>query len=274
MPGLKKMNFGDRVQSAQIEKYKGVEGVRDVIAVLSKKEIFAAQFHYVQGLGPFYCFEGSCCVRHRLPQVKTIVPIVKYAVRDQHRLDRGLPISVQYLSLSKSTYDEFIVKDEIHGGISKHDLLVQCSDANFQKLSFEVIPGTPQWKVDPEIKTVVMREFDRYMNLIEMSIARMFTPEQYEAEYAKIANDRPMTASGSRTSVAVPDTYGGSQQTYLPVSGQVNGLEDEDLSDLMDGDVTPPAAAAAKDAVIDVTSTPVVPQTGVESSLDVGDLDD
>lgn len=77
--GLTAIKFGDTFSPIAVERLRSVEGIPDIIGILSRdKGVFAAKTHFDPSMGSFYCFEGSCCQDHGLPTVKYIMPVVHY----------------------------------------------------------------------------------------------------------------------------------------------------------------------------------------------------
>lgn len=174
--GLQQVKLGDTVKSVAIERYKGVEKVIDVVSILSRN-IAAAAIHYHQNTSFFYCFKGACCAELGLPNIRYIVPIVRYTVT-KFPLEYGLPVSLAYMALGKDTYEADIkVKDQITGDVTKIDLSINCTDAGYQKLKIDQM-GASKWRSDEAMKKVVQELYREYVALIELSVARNLTPER------------------------------------------------------------------------------------------------
>lgn len=262
---LMNIKWGTTVSPVAVDRFRGKEGIPNVIAILNKdEELKAAKTHYVDGLRHFYCFEGECCENHGTPSVAYIVPIVEYQVLQYpgpgKRLDYGMPVQVKYLKMGKGTYNEFQMKDSLKG-ITNHDLFVTCVRQDMQELNFEFLDGLPKWRQDGDIQRVIAREWPRYQKLLEISVARELTPERYRMEYASLMSKSGGTAP-NRPSAPPPTfpekQYGFPGQASLgydapvspsPVDQYLPQDEPFDLSKLMGGPVEPPKAS---EDVVDV----------------------
>jgi hypothetical protein len=178
---MKALKFGDKAKPVAIEKFQGVPGINDVIAVISESQgIFAPITHYMPGIGSFHCFEGKCCEMDTRPSLRYVLPVVHYKITDYSKLERGLPVELKYLSLGKKAYEHLITIAAINGGIDKVDLVVSTDTDRYKTMSFTPCQGKPVWRTTPQIVEVVRKEFGRYMALIEQSIGRTFTKETFE----------------------------------------------------------------------------------------------
>jgi len=229
MSMLEEVDLGTKVVPAAIQKYRGALGVRDVISVVSRK-IQVAKAHYQDGVGYFHCFRGSCCENLGFAKIRYILPIVHYTGDNKKY---GMPVYLKFLFLAKEAYEEeFLVMDELREDITKLDILVTCSDEQFQKLNFKEV-GPAVWRNSNEIKQVLVNEQPSYKKLITMSVARILDEQTYQNIIMGVENQPvqvtpPATAvpvASQITNVAPPPAQqiaGGTVQA--PVTGPVDDI--------------------------------------------------
>lgn len=163
--------LGEKLKSVAIERYKAVEGMVDVISVVSRA-IASTNAHYAPGIGFFYCWRGACCEQLGLPQQRYILPIVQYTVESLKNRKYGVPVMMYYLPLSQAQYNTKILTiEDIQQDITTVDLAVTCSDAGYQKNDFQVV-GAAMWRKDKVIAENLKELWKDYKSLIEMSCAR------------------------------------------------------------------------------------------------------
>lgn len=192
---FQQIELGTTLKPIAIERYKASENHQDVIAVVSRK-IGGVQMHYREGIGFFYCFGGQCCEDLGLAQVRYILPVLVYSgLRDIRRRDYGLPVTMKYMALGRDAYEsQILTKEQINSNLHGQDLLVTCTDEQYQKLTFDVV-GPNKWRGDELIKKEVQTLWAEYQRLIGMSVARKLTPEKYrelceKSDEAKGKKDR------------------------------------------------------------------------------------
>lgn len=196
--GLVKIKLGEKVVPVKIERFRGSKGKTEVICLLSS-DITAANTHYVDGIGHFHCFQGSCCQDNGLPNTRYILPIVRYTITNPQSMEYGAPVMVEYLPLGKESYEaDFLVKHAIKArsgrSVSEFDIMVSCTDEAYQKLKFEFLDDR-QWPKVPAVAEVVKACWRKYQSLIEMSIGRVLD----ETSYAKALERASQYAKTPRT---------------------------------------------------------------------------
>ena len=123
-----------------------------------------------------------------MPATKYIVPVVHYTrtSRDSY----GLPVSVKYLTLGREMYEsglmtkQQILEDQGHGkNLNDVDLMVTCTDEQYQRLTVDVLNQSARWRDDKAIHAEVQKQYREYVSLIGLSVAREITAEQFLAQY-------------------------------------------------------------------------------------------
>lgn len=280
---LTKINFGDKVKSAAIDRFRPTKGVATVIAIISKSRgCYALHQHYAEGLGWFQCFGGRCCRDFDLPETRYVFPVVVYTIKDYETLERGLPVVVQFLSLSKGQYDELLTKDKVNGNITAHDLYVTCDEnKKYATPKFEVMAhAKPFWRTNKAVEAAVLKEFAHYENAIEQSIAREFANEQ---EYLTALERARQKVAQQGVTAPVPPPVGASGQPMPPAltqqsAGYLPQDDGGDLSDLVNSDILAESEAPGDPGVVEadfnVVGTSVEEGTGEAPADDDGDIAD
>lgn len=260
---FQQIELGAKVKSVAIERFKAVENVTDVIAVISRK-IAATNCHYAPQTGYFYCFKGECCRDLGLPSQRYILPVVRYTLENLKLRKYGLPVTLHYWALAKAGYEqEIAMKEEIHGDITHVDMAVSCEDANFQKNKYEVV-GPAAWRANKEIYEVVKELFAEYQNLIEMSCARTLTPETFLKLMLEEAPDR-VPDHNSRGSAGKTGRRPLSLHGSTPPASRI---ENTPARELLDPPNSPPATV--KPAAQPTAPAPSAPGTGVPTPEEKG----
>lgn len=176
--GLIPVKLGQVVKPVGVERYKGVTNGKDVCCILSR-DIAVSNQHYHPEMGYFYCWSGVCCEKLGRPQQRMVLPLLQYTVT-KWPMEYGAPFVIKYWLLGKDLYENDVkVKDELSGGkITGMDLTITCTDEKYQKVKVETM-GPARWRTKPEWADAVKKQFTDYGSLVEMSVARNLTPEQF-----------------------------------------------------------------------------------------------
>lgn len=146
--------LGDVVSPFAIDKLTMATGQKLLGGILSKK-IRIVKIHFRKGMGYLHCFEGECCEVIGIPGVRYVFPFIVYP----SDLEGGLlkPVNelviddlvLKSLVLGKEAYENIITKDKLQANmgsdITKVDLLVSCTDSEYQKKQFD-IAGNAIWR--------------------------------------------------------------------------------------------------------------------------------
>jgi len=161
-----------------IERYKASEGKVDRASVISDV-VKAISIHYKQGVGQFHCWEGVCCEREGLPNIRYALPVIIYDTDS-----RGTPVTgefeVKYLQLGEDAYKGLEVL-HLSVPLTTIDLLVICTDEGYQKCTFQNV-GPAAWLTNEQMKAAVIESFQIKWPKFEISVARTVGPEIFEGE--------------------------------------------------------------------------------------------
>ena len=198
---LTKLVFGSTMKAVSAERFKASMGVNYFFNVLSRS-VQAAPLHYMPGVGHIYCFQGQCCQDLGLPSIKYIVPVLEYSVQGSlTSMEYGTPVFVKYLSLSLKGYEEFMVKDQLNSDLTQKDMLVRCTNEQYQNLAFDIITGPCKWRQDKVLIEEVKKLYADFGALLELSVARAVTTQKYLELKAMALQNQPSTASAPAPAV-------------------------------------------------------------------------
>lgn len=197
--------LGDRVSQFPLEKIVMSKGQKILGGIISKS-IRIVKIHYGPGMGYFHCFEGPCCDAFGLPGVRYSFPWVQYntdlrgdLIVPEEELTVAEMDFTKMLVMGKDDYENVLTKQSLlekrGSDITKQDMLVSCTDAEYQKRDYD-IAGDALWRkvIDKEYYKKVMKFFVKNS---EISLGRFFKSEkdfQNAVDLAVAANpvvDRP-----------------------------------------------------------------------------------
>lgn len=187
LPGVVVGDIGIEVSRLPVERAKFTKDSRALISILSK-QVIAVKTHYNESLGSYLCFGGKCCEVDGLVRVKYIFPCLVY---DTDK--KGKPISktatYKALSIGKDQYDDIMVISELQGDdITKVDILVSCSDEQYQKLSFQAA-GDCRWQKSAQMVKECKEFWNDNMKHIIKAVARSVKAADLDKVLATGAQD-------------------------------------------------------------------------------------
>lgn len=176
VPGVVCGDIGLELQRFPAEKIRFTTSARSLISIVSE-QVVALKVHYNDDLGSIICFGGQCCEDMGLASVRYVFPVVEY---DTNK--KGVPISTEVkfkaLIIGKDTYESIMAIKELQGSISKLDLLVVCTDENYQKISISA-GGAARWRKKKEMAQEVVDFWREHMKDIILPVGRQMTAEEY-----------------------------------------------------------------------------------------------
>lgn len=175
LPGVVVGKTGIEVSRFPVERIKFAKGQRALISVLSD-QVVVAKVHYDQDLGSFLCFNGACC-DHELAKVKYVFPIVKYET-DAKGKPVGKELKNMCWAVGQDTYDSLKDIEDLKGSLTQFDLLINCTDDQFQKISVQEA-GPARWHRIKGAEQKVSEFWAENGKYMLKSVARKITPEEY-----------------------------------------------------------------------------------------------
>lgn len=181
--GLVYSSVDDHIDEIKIKNYQATENSTDRICILNAKSKLIVRFHYVDGLGYIYCWDGACCKKYGSSIIRNIYPIVKYPTTKDGELTKG---SVELLRLTLNNVKDSSIriknKIEIQKGrnIADVDLLfvggekqtIENSNRTYVDYSIEGPISDASWKTNNSWKQELKESWDFYKENIEGVIAK------------------------------------------------------------------------------------------------------
>ena len=133
---LTQIKLGEKAKPVGVEKYKGSEKFKSVIALIGNNA-FPVATHYLQNGGYIYATDYTM-KELGIPKTKYVFPILNYTVRE-FPYDYGMPFILQYLMIPEKIYNDFCEKQEMHGDLTKVDMTVTCLGEKYQDNSFDIL---------------------------------------------------------------------------------------------------------------------------------------
>lgn len=175
--GIIKGKMGDKESKFPIEKMRFSENKKERIALLTP-DVVIIKRHYDEDIGPFFCFDGLCCEKLGFPQVRYLFPIVVYNT-DSSGTPVDKEVDIKVLQLGNELYDSIMDKHEASGDISNVDLVVSCSDEEYQRVSFTIAGGV-NWVKDKEVKKYVYNFWKKNNKYMTMAVGREIDEQEFK----------------------------------------------------------------------------------------------
>jgi hypothetical protein len=194
------MNIDDpNLDVPEIEKYSGVTGRTDRIAIVNLNDFISGATHFVAGKGVFSCFgqkdkPGLCDKFGGLPIPYYILTILKYYTidRDGVQLDtdrarRGDLGVLQFWKVGVRRMSELRKRHKI-SDLRIHDLVVTCTEAEYQKLDIIV---TPQnfWRTNKLVEKKYLDEYEKIKDQASRLLGKTFaSPDQFQQWFTGVSS--------------------------------------------------------------------------------------
>lgn len=174
--GVSVEEIGVKISRVPIERYKASTSKVDRIAFITSK-VIPIKFHYIEGVGSIMCFHGKCCELAGTPTVRYLFPIAVYQTDTEGNISGG-KVELKMLSAGEDFYKQIqtIAKGaraatKGKGGIDHIDLLVTCTDDQYQKISL-TFGGMATWRQYKSIAEFLRTRWLQDGDKAYMAIAR------------------------------------------------------------------------------------------------------
>jgi len=170
--GISAGDIGVKISKVPIERYKASTSKVDRISFITKR-VIPVKFHFVDGIGSILCFKGRCCDVAGVPSVRYLFPIAVYQTDSEGNVS-GKNIELKILSAGEDLYKSIVTINKgtaQYGGIDHADLLVTCTDDQFQKISL-TFAGPAIWRQYRQIAEFLADRLNRDGANAYMAIAR------------------------------------------------------------------------------------------------------
>ena len=138
--------FGAAMPKQGIQKFTAKKGQTQIKVLSTSEEYFVyAKVHYLEGVGYFHCFGGSCCKAcadagdKGSSSERAILPIAVYKAS----LTGGATLDFAYLPLPEQKYSALLSLHTSVGDITTYDIIIDCEDEKYQKYTFTPVISVP-----------------------------------------------------------------------------------------------------------------------------------
>lgn len=172
-------DIGLKVSRVPIEKYRASTQKVDRISFLTKK-VMAVKFHFFEGVGSIICLGSKCCEIGGVPQVRYLFPIAVYSTDNDGNI-AGKKVELRILSAGEDLYKTIMTINkgtDRSGGIDHVDMLVTCTDDQYQKLTLTPV-GEAVWRKYPQIAEYLAGRWQKDGANAYMAIARKVDEESF-----------------------------------------------------------------------------------------------
>lgn len=197
----------DEAKTSTFPKYQGTKDVTDRIAILSPNVV--RHFVHYHDKKSIRCLstpdkEGICCkTLSKPPEQKFGVPIFKYSTDHEGDLanDQKCQGRVMLWIFSDAKMDLLKPLARLNPIVNKGaeeeqvDLLVSCSDTDWQRLAINVVPGTAHFKSKKEWAEKLEQEAPRAVERIKRKLGGTPTEVQVREALGLVSGPAPGQAS-------------------------------------------------------------------------------
>lgn len=188
------VTLGDKtVETSAFDRYKGVAGQSDRLAILSGS-LLRAYVHFFNDKGTkvIRCFstqekKGLCCEKMGMSQQRFGLILYKYVTNDKGELAAPEKCQGKILlwAISENRYEEL---SNVHrnwplldGGetAKQHDLLVTCTETNFQRMNFTPLPEA-HWKRKAEWYKILKAKAERASEKLRLVLGRKLNQSEID----------------------------------------------------------------------------------------------
>lgn len=181
--------FGSAMPKVGISKFSAKVGdTRIRVLSVAEGDFLLAKTHYLKGVGSFHCFGGSCCQAvANAPEgeansaERAILPI---AVATPS-VTGGVSVEYMYLALPETKYSQLVSLNQNVGDITSYDILVQCTDENYQKYTFLPLVGQPSVIITEAESPKIQSFLANYRNNIMKTLGKTLDENSFAVARAK-----------------------------------------------------------------------------------------
>ena len=150
-----------------------------MISILTSK-VMAVKTHYHQDVGRALCDKGACCKWLGLPSLRYVYPVVTYNC-DKSGKPVSKDVELKMIVLGKDAYESIKTIHDLNGNIADLDIVVTCTDDQYQKCIYTPA-GPARWKKDPSIIKEITRLWERDKQHLLMPVGRIMTEDYIKSK--------------------------------------------------------------------------------------------
>lgn len=202
--GISVGDIGVKISRVPIERYKASTAKVDRISFLTKR-VIPVKYHFVEGIGSLMCFHGKCCEVSGVPQIRYLFPIAVYQTDTDGNIS-GNKVELKILSAGEDLYKTIITLNkgtEKYGGIDHIDVLVTCTDDQYQKISL-TFAGDAVWRKYRQIAEFLKDRWTKDGANAYMAVARKVDEATFN-RLMKFDDDEDVKAGSGFDAVANQD---------------------------------------------------------------------
>ena len=202
--GISVGDIGVKISRVPIERYKASTAKVDRISFLTKR-VIPVKYHFVEGIGSVMCFHGKCCEVSGVPQIRYLFPIAVYQTDSDGNIS-GNKVELKILSAGEDLYKSIITLNkgtEKYGGIDHIDVLVTCTDDQYQKISL-TFAGDAVWRKYRQIAEFLKERWTKDGANAYMAVARKVDEPTFN-RLMKLDDEEDMKAGSGFDAVANQD---------------------------------------------------------------------
>lgn len=187
------VQLGDkRVESTLVDRYKGIRNQTDRIAIISSS-LIRGNSHFLNKRS-FRCLstkdrQAICCDQLGSPQQRFGFLLFQYIVDEKGELldDSKLQGKIKMWLITESRYEEltqihkswplmdYDPKSTAGGfGVKQHDLMIKCTEENYQKMQFTPCPSA-HWKVRQDWYDVLKGRDRMLKDRLKLALGKQLT---------------------------------------------------------------------------------------------------
>jgi hypothetical protein len=199
------VEVGQKASDFPIEKFKAVRGRVKRIGILTRKWK-SVKIHFENGIGFYYCFDGTCCQTEKGPaKWKYLIPVVEYMTDEQGNVLTLDKFKIKFMSIGSTIFDHLSALDQ---GFKLETIDINVSTTNEKMQQNSYVPvGPAVWRKPENIEftKLVAEEYKKLEKYILKAAGRKLgnTPEEMQDTYTKIK----AKLAGQQTGITQNNNY-------------------------------------------------------------------
>ena len=179
-PGFFQAKMGDTIARTPLERYKGLQAKKDLMAILLPDPSIV-KIKYIPNVGQVYSTDSRWFIENfGLADVRYIFPVFMYPSDMNGKLVEGSnDFQLKFLQIGTDQYEILKVEFGMTGDLRLNDYVVTCADQKYQKLDFRRGTST-LWRNNEVMKQFAKEKMATYKENIIVSVAQPLSDEQIQ----------------------------------------------------------------------------------------------
>jgi len=185
-----------------------------------------------------------------IPQRHFVTHILRYTTSNKGELLKPLSFKIQAWSFSNDKFNMLTERQKNHGKLRGKDLIITCTEKNWQRYDIDVAAGPALWLMSPELKQRVgdIWKTDRHLD-IDKLLCRKVDAQQMKELVQKVITKAPADIQAEALASEV-----GSALTEADLEQLLGGIDNKQP-------LSPPQPLKATGEVV-TTLPPAIPSVG------------